>query len=378
MSARLSACLRPADTIARLGGDEFAILLDGLGGADDAVQVAERIQAALGGAFDLDGHEVFTSASIGIAMRAGGYTRAEEMLRDADTAMYRAKALGRARHQLFDAEMHVRAVDQLRLETDLRRAVERQELQLHYQPIIQVSTGAISGFEALARWRHPERGWVSPAEFIPLAEETGLIVPLGEWVLRTACRQMRAWLDELSPDSPLVMSVNISGRQITRHRLGPTIAEVLRATGLPARCLKLEITESVLMENAEAARELLEALRELNVELYIDDFGTGYSSLSYLQRFPLDALKIDRSFVSGMGSRGEHLEIVRTIIALARVLGMAVVAEGVETREQLATLKMLGCDFVQGYLFARPMDAGAAHDLLLGAAPVALAVHVGA
>jgi diguanylate cyclase (GGDEF)-like protein len=365
IAGRLLSCTRQLDTVARFGGDEFAILVDGIGVPEDAVRVAQKIQQELLVPFDLNGHEAFTSASIGIALSGTSYIHPEDLLRDADTAMYRAKDSGKARHEVFDRAMHTRAVTMLRLENDLRRALERQEFRVHYQPILTLKTGELAGFEALARWERPDRGLVSPAEFIPVAEETGMIVPLGLWVLEEACNQLREWQQAAPANRALTMSVNLSGKQLSQSDVAEQVQDVLYRTNLDPRHLKLEITESVVMENAEAAAVVLASLRALGVGLSIDDFGTGYSSLSYLHRFPVNTLKVDRSFVSRMTSGDENLEIVRTIVTLARNLGMDVVAEGIETGEQLAQLKALKCEYGQGYLFAKPLDAAAAHDLLL-------------
>ncbi len=362
LARRLEGCLRPMDTVARLGGDEFAILLDGLADTRAAITVAERVQSELTQPFNLNGHEVYTTASIGIALSATGYTHPENVLRDADTAMYRAKENGKARHELFDTVMHARAVALLTLENDLRRAVERREFLVYYQPIIALDTNRITGFEALLRWPHAERGFVAPDEFIPLAEETGLIFEIGRWVLGEACRQM-CHLQKLVPQ-PLTISVNLSSRQFSQPNLIEQIKQTLAETGLDPRSLLLEITESVVMENAETAATMLKQLRALGVQLSIDDFGTGYSSLSYLHRFPVSMLKIDRTFIGRMSVGGENTEIVRTIITLANNLGMQVVAEGVETEAQLAHLRKLNCAYGQGYLFSRPVAAEQAAALL--------------
>jgi diguanylate cyclase (GGDEF)-like protein/PAS domain S-box-containing protein len=365
LARRLEGTLRGGDTVARLGGDEFAILLNDLDRPEDALRVADRVLTEIGEPFQLGGHEVFTTASIGIALSTTGYTNEEEVLRDADTVMYRAKAGGSARYEVFDQRMHARVVAQLKLENDLRRAIERKEFRLHYQPIVSIESGRVTGFEALVRWQHPERGLVQPAEFIPTAEETGLIVPLGSWVLEAACRQMRAWHD-LSPlHRDLKLSVNLSGRQFAQADLLERITRVLAETRLDPRCLQLEITESVVMDNAKAIISLMGQLRALGLELAIDDFGTGYSSLSYLQRFPIHTLKIDRSFISERGEDDrDNAEIVRTIILLARNMGKEVVAEGVETEEQFARLRELECGYGQGYLFSRPQDAATTERLL--------------
>jgi diguanylate cyclase (GGDEF)-like protein len=353
---RLENCSRPSDTVARLGGDEFAVLLDGLESECDAVRVAARVLEQLARPFHLGGHEVYTAASIGITLSTHGYEDPENVLRDADTAMYRAKEKGKARYELFDAEMHADALARLRLENDLRRAVEHQEFEVYYQPIVTLRTGELSGFEALVRWRHPERGLVQPSEFIPLAEETRLIGEIGEWVLYEACRQMSEWHELMPAHQRLNVSVNLSSKQLTQPGLIERVRRTLHETRLPPHCLKLEITESAVMDNAEAAATALAQLRGLGIQLSIDDFGTGYSSLSYLHRFPVDTLKIDRSFVSRMGEGDENAEIVRTIVTLASNLGMAVVAEGVETEEQHALLDALCCEYGQGYLYSKPLD----------------------
>ncbi|HEY0099161.1 MAG TPA: EAL domain-containing protein [Pyrinomonadaceae bacterium] len=369
IARRLEAAVRPGDTVSRLGGDEFTVLLDGLCDSAEARAVAERLQSELAVPFNLGEHEVFITVSIGVAIGATGYQRPEEILRDADTAMYRAKQLGKARYEMFDEAMHTRAMDRLGLERDLRRAVERQELFLQYQPIVSLGSGSLRGFEALVRWQHPERGIISPVEFIPLAEETGLIIQIGGWVLREACRQMSRWQDIPRQDKPLQISVNLSCKQFLQPDLLEQIQAVLQETGLDPRSLKLEITESVVMENIETATSTLERLQAFGVELSIDDFGTGYSSLSYLQHFPVSTLKIDRSFVSRMTESAGTAEIVRTIMHLGQNLGMNVIAEGVETEQQSAQLKALGCEFGQGYYFSRPMDSDAAEALFLGRFP---------
>lgn len=365
VSRRLAACLRPGDTVARLGGDEFTILLDDIADESDATRVAERVQSELMTPFTIRSHEVFTSASIGIALSGPAYRRPEEILRDADTAMYRAKSHGKARHEIFDSDMHHHAVTLLKLETDLRRALDRDEFRMHYQPIIALGSGRLAGFEALLRWQHPERGLVAPDEFIQLAEETGLIIPIGQWALWEACRQVCEWLGiPRNGHAPLVVSVNLSARQFEERALVEIVADALSVTGLPATSLKLEITESVLMDHAEASVRLLDDLKQSGVQVQVDDFGTGYSSLGYLHRFSLDALKIDQSFVSRVGRNTENTEIVKTIVTLARNLGMAVVAEGVETVEQRSYLERLACEHVQGFLFAGPLEPADAESLI--------------
>jgi diguanylate cyclase (GGDEF)-like protein/PAS domain S-box-containing protein len=364
VGSRLSSCVRTGDTAARLGGDEFTVLLEGVIDLPAVLRMAERIHNQLTMPFELDSHEVFTSASIGIALSAPGYDRAEEVLRDANTAMHRAKALGRARHQVFDAAMHSQAVALLRLETDLQRTVERQEFRIHYQPIISLKTGLITGFEALVRWQHPERGLIHPSEFISVAEETGMIMHIDRWVIREACRQTRQWQEYFPTRQPLTVSVNLSAKSFLQPDLVEYVRQVLRETRLDASCLKLEITESVLMSDADSVNSLLRELRALGAGLQLDDFGTGYSSLSYLHRFPINTLKIDRSFVSRMGLGNEHLEISRAIVMLAHSLRMDVIAEGVEEEQQLSQLKGLGCEYGQGYLFSEPVNAAAARSLI--------------
>jgi diguanylate cyclase (GGDEF)-like protein/PAS domain S-box-containing protein len=355
VAQRLQHCLRTLDTVARLGGDEFAILLDDIHGAEDATRIAERIRAELSAPVNLSGFDVFTSASVGIALSSSSYERPEYLLRNADMAMYRAKAAGQARFEVFDRTMHAQALTRLQLETDLRRALERQEFRLHYQPIVCLESGRIRAVEALIRWAHPDRGWMSPDDFIPVAEETGAILPIGEWVLREACRQAREWQDHLLDGEPLLLGVNLSAKQFSQADLVEIIGRVLEETGLPPRSLRLEITESAIMENAETATVLLGRLKRLGVQLSLDDFGTGYSSLSYLHRFPLDALKIDRSFIGRMDEEDRSAQLVHTILTLARSLGVAAVAEGVETDAQLRALREMRCEYGQGYLFSRPL-----------------------
>jgi len=361
---RLEGCLRPKDVLARFGGDEFAILLSGIDDASDAVRVAERIAAELAQPFVLDKNTAFTTASIGIALSVTGYVAPDDILRDADAAMYRAKENGKARYEMFDHDMHARAISRLRLESDLRLAIERDEFLVYYQPIIALQSGRLAGFEALVRWSHPERGLVTPGEFIPVAEETGLIVNIGQSVLEKACRRMVEWQGLSSAYRSLSLSVNLSSRQVSQPDLVQHIKAVLDETGIDPHCLKLEITESVVMENAEAATLVFKQLRALGVQLSIDDFGTGYSSLSYLHRFPVNYLKIDKSFVGRMTEGNDNGEIVRTIVTLARNLGLEVVAEGVETESQKAQLKALGCDFGQGYLFSLPIEGATVPTLL--------------
>ena len=359
VARRLEGCLRPSDTVGRMGGDEFTVLLEDLHDPAEARAVAERVHDALRAAFVLDGRPVFTTASVGIAVGAAGATP-ESLLRDADTAMYRAKSQGRARCEVFDPTMHTTALARLQLETDLRGALERDEFELAYQPLVSLADGRIAGFEALARWRHPERGLLQPSEFISVAEETGLIVALGRWVLREACRQTREWNRRYG--AALSVNVNLSPRQFVDGGLAREVAAALCDTELSAGFLKLEITESLLMGEAGPVASTLDELRALGVELCIDDFGTGYSSLSYLHRFPIDTLKIDRSFVSRLNADGGSDQIVRTILVLAQTLKMRAVAEGVETPEQAEQLRAMGCEYAQGFRFSPPLpgdDAGA-------------------
>ena len=373
MSKRLATCLRPGDTVSRLGGDEFAILLEEVNDVSDAIHVAERIHQEVGLPLVLGGQEIFSTVSIGIAISTPEYDSAEEVVRDADVAMYRAKAMGKARHEVFLTGMHSRAVAALQLETDLRRALERQEFRLQYQPIVALQSAEVVGFEALLRWEHPERGMVPPLDFVPFAEETGWILPIGEWVLERACRQLAQWQAEVIRPVPLYMAVNLSGKQFSQPDLMDIVQRILRDTGISPNSLQLEMTESVIMENASTVTDRLLQLTALGVRLSLDDFGTGYSSLSYLHRFPLDTLKIDRSFISNMNQGGEHHEIVRTIVALGRSLKMEIVAEGVEKEDQMHDLRTLGCDRGQGYFFARPLDVDAVSALLALQPPASLA-----
>ncbi len=361
---RLLVCLRPGDTVARLGGDEFAILLEDISGIGNTLFIAERITKELTSPFSVGGHEVFVTASVGIALNSADYDRPEQILRDADTAMYQAKAGVGTKHVVFEPGMHAHAVERLRLETDLRRAVERREFLVFYQPIVSVRTGRIVGFEALARWQHSERGLVNPGDFVPLAEETGIIVAIDRLVLREACRQMNSWLKRLPGISLEYVSVNLSNKQMAQPDLVSHVEQVLGETGLKPEHLKLEITENVILENPEAAAAMLARLRALGVQLYIDDFGTGYSSLSYLHRLPINGFKIDRSFIQRMGEKGEHQEIIRTILLLARDLKVEVIAEGIETESQLEQIRALNCEYWQGYLFSVPVKSAVAGALL--------------
>jgi diguanylate cyclase (GGDEF)-like protein/PAS domain S-box-containing protein len=372
VASRLEKCLRATDTVARLGegcivarmgGDEFTVLLDDLKHPDDAKQAAERLMKAVTAPFVLGGKEVFTSLSIGIALSNTSYEQPEDILRDADTAMYRAKSLGKARSEIFDADMRASVVARLQLEMDLRRALEHGEFHNVYQPIVSLAAGQIVGFEALLRWQHPTRGLLGPEEFIMVAEETGLIRDLGWWNLREACRQMTEWRAAYNAYSQLTMSVNLSPKQFLQANLVQDIGSLLRELKLPPQALKLELTESTVMGDPSAAVEMLQQIKSLGISLAIDDFGTGYSSLSYLHRFPLDTLKIDRSFISSIGTGGDT-EIARTIFPMALNLHLDVVAEGIETLEQLVLLKKLQCKYGQGYYFSKPLSADDAGSLL--------------
>jgi predicted signal transduction protein with EAL and GGDEF domain len=348
-----------------MGGDEFTILLVDIRDASDGIRVAERIQQKLASPFLISGQEVSITASIGIALSATGYSTAEDILRDADTAMYRAKALGKARYEICDPAMHTRAVSRLKLETDLRCAMDREEFRVHYQPVVSLRDCRIIGFEALLRWQRPGFGLVMPAEFVPVAEETGLILFSGLWVLREACRQMRAWNLQFPSDPAFTVAVNISGKQFAQPDLVSQVGHILREACLDPHCLKLELTESVTMRDVERAARILGELKTLGVRLSMDDFGTGYSSLSHLRRFPLDTLKIDRSFVSEMENSSESRAIVQMIMSLGSSLGMEMVAEGVETAEQASLLESLGCEYAQGYFFSKPIDQKGMAEVLL-------------
>jgi PAS domain S-box-containing protein len=354
------------ESLARLGGDEFTILLEDIRDCGDAIRVAERIQERLGVPFDVEGQGVVTTASIGIAFCATSYTMAEDLVRDAEIAMYRAKREGKARCQVFDNAMHTLAVKRLRLETDLRRALELGEFRVHYQPIVSLQSGKIAGFEALSRWERPE-GLLSPGDFIQIADETGIILPMNRQLLREACLQLRAWHSQFPCDPPLTMSVNVAPKQFAQPDLAAQIGTILAEVGTDPGNVDVEITETIAMADPQRSSLALSELKALGVRLSIDDFGTGYSSLSRLQEFPVDTLKIDRSFVSKMDTDSETSEIVRIIIMLAHNLGLKVVAEGVETAEQVSLLKQLKCELAQGYFFARPGDHAAAQALLMSA-----------
>jgi Amt family ammonium transporter len=360
---RLVECMREEDTVARLGGDEFAVLVEQIRGPEDAIRVARRALERLAEPIMLDDTEVSVGASIGIALSMTGEKNPENLLRDADMAMYQAKTR-RSGYQIFDARMHARALERMRLEIDMKRAIERKQIYLHYQPIVSLGSGHLVGFEALARWHHNGHGPISPAQFIPLAEETGLVGPLSSWVFREACRQMRSWQDKFSVNDDCFISVNVSSKQVTHGKLIEELDEVLQETGLDPQRLRLEITEGAIVENTRLAAYTLSQIKKRRIKLCLDDFGRGFSSLNYLHRFPIDVLKIDRSFVRQLGAQpaSDHgkrrpYEIIRTILALAQILGIQVVAEGVEIALQLDLLKELGCEMGQGFLFAPALAA---------------------
>ena len=352
---RLKSCINKSDTVARFGSDEFALLRTGIDSAKDMIETIGSLSQVLKFSFDLPGHELFATASVGVSLFPLDGEDCHTLLKNAGAALYRAKKSGGANYQFFTADMHELATSRLALESDLRRALQNEEFLLHYQPRVSVDSLAITGVEALVRWQHPQRGLISPSEFIPLAEDTGLIVPIGEWVLRTACLQGRRWLDE--GFAPIQMAVNISARQFHDRDLSPTVIRILEETGLSPRYLELELTESSIMQNAEFAAEMLGRLKNMGINISIDDFGTGYSSLASLKRLPIDALKIDQSFVREATSDDDDAALVMAIITLAHNLRLKVIAEGVETEDQLRFLQLLRCDEIQGYFFSKPLPA---------------------
>ncbi len=370
---RLKECLRGTDTlscvesntVARIGGDEFVVLLDGIDEREDASVVAQRVQRSLAEPFRLQGHEVFTTASIGIAFNELECEKADYLLRDADTAMYYAKAAGKARHEVFNTQMHAEAKSRLQFHNDLKRAVDNEDFDIHFQPIISLSTGRICSCEALARWEHPDRGMVDPVDFIAHAEETGLIVKLGRWMLQNACRQLKEWRDDGVIDAAVTMSINVSKRQVAEPGFVDDVRQTLRECSLDGSSLNIEITESVIMDNPDSIGQVLKQLKELGIEIHMDDFGTGYSSLNYLHRFPLDVLKIDRAFLGTKNLQSEYADVVQTVVALAHTLNMQVIVEGVETEQHLGKLLALNCDFAQGFYFSKPLTEADARELLV-------------
>jgi diguanylate cyclase (GGDEF)-like protein len=362
----LKECSREMDTVARLSGDEFTILLEDLNDIQDAVFIANRLLDQLNLPIYLEGQKVFAGASVGIVLGGSNYQDSTDVLRDADIAMYHAKALGRGRYAIFDQEMYAQTLYLSQLETDLRYALERQEFLLNYQPIVSIPTGKVMGFEALLRWQHPEKGLIRPDSFIKIAEDSGLIVPIGEWILQQACQQLREWQQKFPSASSLYISVNLSSRQIKQFSFVDKLANILRITGLSGKNLRLELTESMIMDQGEKTINLLSEIKALDAQLSIDDFGTGYSSLSYLHSLPIDALKIDRSFVDSIDTDRKDYEIVKTIITLAHSLDIKAIAEGVETPDQLAQLENLGCDEAQGYFFSEPINCQLVESLLTG------------
>lgn len=365
VARRLEVCVRGGDIVARLGGDEFAILLERVVDARDTAIVAERVQDALSKPFNIGGFDHRVTASIGVALSSSAHERPEYLLRSADMAMYRAKNAGRNRFEMFDRAMHAEALARLQIENDLRRAVDNQDFLLYYQPIVSLATGRIDMVEALIRWRHFDRGIVPPAEFVGVAEETGLVVPMGRWALAEACRQVQAWQEELAWDAPLGLSVNLSVRQFGQADLVRMVAATLQDTKLAAGSLHLEITESAIISQSHPAVNIIHDLRALGVAIHLDDFGTGYSSLSYLHRIPLDAIKIDRAFTSAIDSENLSREVVRAILGLVRAVGVDAIAEGVTSETQVEVLREMGCEYAQGYLFSRPLPPEELHELLV-------------
>jgi len=374
---RLRKCLRLTDTVARLGADEFAILIENIRGLTEANELANTIHEVLKSPFKLRERDVFVTTSVGIALGKRRYKKPDDMLRDSETAMHRAKALGKARQETFNSGMHDQVLTLLHLENDLRRASNQNEFVIFYQPIVSLQTGKLVAFEALIRWRHPERGLVSPGEFLPVAEETELITPMSYWVLREACVQMKDWQNRFAGHSDIAVSVNLSGITFSHSGLMRQVRDVLAETELPRSSLKIEITEGVIMENVQATIGTLSQLKNMNVQLLVDDFGTGYSSLAYLHQLPIDVLKIDRSFVSNLEMGDKNMAIVKTIMALARNLGLKVVAEGVETLAQMNILKGMGCEYAQGYYFARPAPANEIEHWFTESEPWKSAAHLG-
>ena len=359
IAQRLTDCIGPEDTVARLGGDEFTLLLEGIESVEDAVSVTERIIESLQTPITVATTEIFASGSMGIAFTCDADCDADSLLRDADTAMYHAKGNGKSGYAVYAVTMSEKVVERMQLESALRFALERNEFVVHYQPLVDLETGYLAGAEALVRWKHPQLGLLQPGKFLPIAEDTSLIVPIGYWVLEEACRQSKLWLDTYPSAPPFTINVNLSGRQLQREDVVPRVQEALEKTGLPPYLLKLEITESVMMVDVENTVSRLHALKALGIKLAMDDFGTGYSSMASLNLFPLDTVKIDRSFIQRLGGHEQSASIVASIISLARALNMDVTGEGVETEEHISYLQSMGCQIGQGYYFAKPMDSTA-------------------
>ena len=364
VARRLSECLRSGDTVARFGGDEFVVLLNKTDDTSDVLIAVNKIIEALHAPFEVEGRDLYITASIGIVPNLTGYTNAEEILRDADIAMYAAKSLGKDRFEIFDVDMRVQANSRLLVENDIRRGLENQEFQLYYQPILDLKSNQVVGFEALIRWLHNERGLLLPEEFLDIAEESGLILPIGEWVLKMACTQLKTWQEKYPNLQELTVSVNISSKHFSQPNFDQQVLVALHASGLKADTLKLEITEKVLINNYNAARKVFSVLQELGVQIQLDDFGTGYSAMGYLQHFPINTIKIDRSFIHEMDKDYKSSELVRAIVAMAHALGISVIAEGIETHNELHELKGLFCDYGQGFLISRPMDPVSAGKVL--------------
>ena len=364
VSRRILMRVRSADTLARLDGEDFVLLLDNLKSDDDATRVVERVRQEFLVPFSLDNQDIFLTAILGITLSMTGYDNAEHVLRDAKTAVNRAQALGRSGFAIFDQVMHDQAMTRLKLETDLRQALERNEFRLHYQPIVELATGQVTGFEALIRWQHPEQGLMAPHAFLTVASEIRLVPSIGEWSCQEACGQLRGWQNRFSKHIPLTMSVNLSTEQFSDASLVVKLQELVRSTGIEPGSLKIEITESEIMEDPKAVSEILYQLKKLGIDACLDDFGTGYSSLSYLQQLPITFIKIDQSFVRRLGGEDDALAIVKTIVVLSHQLGRKVIAEGVETPEHLNILKSLGCEYAQGYFFSKPLPQGEMENLL--------------
>lgn len=362
---RLRRSVRTLDTVARFGGDEFVVLLDGITAEREAVAAADRIHAQLTPPFAVAGQTVFVSASIGIACHSGDSPPAGDLLRHADRAMYSAKAAGKAQSRLYDPAMQRHTRDRLELEADLHLAIDGGELLLYYQPIVQLGTGAVEGFEALVRWQHPARGLLNPHDFIPMAEETGLIIPLGEWVLAEACRQLQAWHANYPTEPPLLMSINLSTKQLQSADLVPAVRRIVAETGVDPNCLQFELTETALLQDETQVLKAMHALKEMGIRLAVDDFGTGYASMAYLKHFPVDVLKIDQSFVHRLDQEAEDAAIVRSVIALGKVLQLTVTGEGIERADQKDRLQQMGCEVGQGFYLAVPLAGEAAAELLV-------------